>query len=844
MTQTKELMPTSLSHYRIVSKIGAGGMGEVYLAEDTRLRRKVALKILPTELAANKDRMRRFQQEAQAAAALNHPNIAHIYEISEGEGVNFIAMEFIEGVTLREKIHKQQTELRKLLRFMQHAAEGLARAHAAGIVHRDLKPDNIMITSDGGYAKILDFGLAKLIEQRPIPGADSSEVATAVMPQHSTPGAIMGTVGYMSPEQAQGKTTEIDQRSDIFSFGCILFEAATGKKPFEGDSVVKSLHMVIYEPPPLLAELNPNAPAELQRIVRRCLAKDPDDRYQSIKEVAIELKELRRELESSGVDTTIPPPPKSEPAGASAFETASAQNLGARSSTAPPSLSPRPSSAEYVVGGIKRHKVAALLVLLLLIGGGVAIAVYIKSRSNASDAIRSVAVLPFENKSGNADSEYLSDGLAESLIYRLSQLSNLKVSPRSSAFRYKGQPIDAEKIGNELGVDAVMSGRLTQRGDDLVISVDLIDVRNRKTLWGEQFPRKMSDLLATQSEISAAIADKLQLRLSGNDSTGMAKQYTTNNEAYQLYLQGRYFWNKRSSDNLKKATELLKAATEKDPNFALAYAGLADCYAVSYYYVGVRPRELMPLAKTYAAKAIELDPALAEPHATMGFAGWLLDRDKAAAEKEFLRAIELNPNYPTAHHWYSRYLRGVGRMDEAFREIKRAEQIDPLSLVIINNVAENYIDRGDLNSATRECQRMIDLDSTFWPGHQTLAIVLIKQRRYDEALAEAQKSIQHSTRGNASLALLGHVYARMGRRSDADAVIKELEKRYADKTADGRDLAVAYAGFDKDQAFAWLDKSFADQSGFLVFLKLEPLMEPLHSDPRWDDLERRIGISN
>ena len=486
--------------------------------------------------------------------------------------------------------------------------------------------------------------------------------------------------------------------------------------------------------------------------------------------------------------------------------------------------------------------IVAVLVVAAAIGG-----FFIARKLNAAkndQSIESVAVLPFENKSGNADSEYLSDGLAESLIYRLSQLSNLKVSPRSSVFRYKGKDMDAERIGSELGVDAVMSGRLIQRGDNLTISVDLIDVKNKKTLWGEQFERKMSDLLATQSEIAEAIAAKLQLRLSGKDSTGMAKQYTTNNEAYQLYLQGRYFWNKRSSGNLTKATELLTAATEKDPSFALAYAGLADCYAISYYYIGQRPRATMPLARNYAARAIQLDPTLAEPHATLGFASWLLDRDKVTTEKEFLRAIELNPNYPTAHHWYSRFLRGVGRMDEAFREVKRAEELDPLSLVIINNIAENYIDRGDLNTAARECQRMIDLDPNFWPAHQTLSIVLTKQGRHEEALAEAQLSTQHSNRSNASLALLGYVYAKLGRRSEVDAVIKELEKRHAEKVADARDLTIVYVGLDdKDKAFAWLDKAVVDQSVFLAFLRLEPLMEPLHSDGRWSDLERRAGIS-
>jgi tetratricopeptide (TPR) repeat protein len=354
----------------------------------------------------------------------------------------------------------------------------------------------------------------------------------------------------------------------------------------------------------------------------------------------------------------------------------------------------------------------------------------------------------------------------------------------------------------------------------------------------------MSDLLATQSEIAAAIADKLQLRLSGNESKGIAKQYTSNNEAYQLYLQGRYFWNKRNSENLKKAAELLRAATEKDPNFALAYAGLADCYAVSYYYVGERPREMMPLAKTYAAKAIELDPTLAEPHATLGLVTWLLDRDKAAAQREHLRAIELNPNYPTAHHWYSRYLRAIGRLDDGWREIKKAEELDPLSLIMINNIAEIEIDRHDLNAAARDCQRAIDLDPNFWAAHQTLGIVLVKQGRYDEALAEAQKSSQLSNRWNASLALLGHIYARMGRRSDAESVIKELESRYANQSADGRDLAIVYAGFDdKDKAFSWLDKAVADRSVILGFLKLEPLMESLHSDPRWPNLERRAGVS-
>jgi serine/threonine-protein kinase len=834
---------TILSHYRIVSKIGAGGMGEVYLAQDTKLDRRVALKILPAEVASNRDRMERFIREAKSAAALSHPNIAQIFEIGEHDGTHFIAMEFVDGVTLRQKIDRERPELGKLLRYLQHVAEGLAKAHAAGIVHRDLKPDNIMITRDG-HAKILDFGLAKLIEPRLTETSDDEnydEAATAMLQQHSTPGVIMGTVGYMSPEQAQGKTNEIDQRSDIFSFGCILYEAVTGHKAFAGKDVVDSLNKIIREPVVPISDFRPDAPNHLQRIVRRCLAKDCEDRYQTIKDVAIELRDLRRELEGVGIDTTVPPT-RSETTAGPGGEIKTVETGGAQTGSAAPSISTPASSAEYVVSGIKQHKLAVAFAALLLVVVGVGLTLFLHARNNEV-AIESIAVLPFENKSGNADSEYLSDGLAESLIYRFSQLSNLKVSPRSSVFRYKGKAIDAEKAGKELGVDVVMSGRLIQRGDNLTISVDLIDVRNNRTLWGEQFERKMSDLLATQREIASAIAEKLQVRLSGNDTKGITKRYTDDNEAYQLYLKGRFYWNKRTAENIKKAIELLRSATEKDPNFALAYAGLADCYVVASTYTGARASETMPQAKAFATRAIELDNTLAEPHAALGLATWFLDWDKDEAQKEFSRAIELNPNYPTAHHWYSRYLRALGRTGEAFTEIKRAAELDPLSLVIINNVAENYVDQGDLNSAFKECQRMIELDRNFWAAHQTLGIVLVKQGQNAEALAEAQKSVELSNRSNAALALLGHVYAKSGRRSDAESVIRELEEKYANKIADGRDIAVVYAGLDeKDKAFAWLEKAFHYRSFFLAGLKLEPLLEPLHNDPRWDDLTRRIGL--
>ena len=492
------------------------------------------------------------------------------------------------------------------------------------------------------------------------------------------------------------------------------------------------------------------------------------------------------------------------------------------------------------VGGRQWQLAGLGLTVLVLIAGFFG---YRYFQPAGANQITSIAVLPFENNSGNADSEYLSDGIAESLIYRLSQIPELKVSPRSSVFRYKGKEIDAEKIGAELGVDAVMSGRVMQRGDSLSISVDLVDVRNNKTLWGEQYERKMSDILATQREIATTITEKLQLKLSGVDKKGLTKRYTDSNEAYQLYLKGRFYWNRRTAENVRKSIELLKAATEKDSNFALAYAGLADSYVVASTYTGERASETMPQAKAYAKKAIELDGTLAEPHAALGLATWFFDWDKETAEKEFKLAIELNPNYPTAHHFYSRFLRGLGRTAEGLKEIKRAEEIDPLSLIFINNVAESYIDLGDLDSAEREIKRMIELDANFWAAYQTLTWLKAKQEKYDEALAAAQKSIELSNRSNAALSQLAYVYGKLGRVDDAKAVIKELEEKFANKTADGRDLAVAYAGLnDKDRAFEWLEKAFGYRSFHLPGIRLEPLLDTLHGDLRWKDLERRIGL--
>jgi serine/threonine-protein kinase len=821
------LLPnTTLSQYRIVSKIGEGGMGRVYLAHDTKLGRKVALKILPRELASNQERMGRFVQEAKSAAALNHPNIATIHEIGASDGVNFIAMEFIDGVTLCDLIHRKRMELKKMLRYLQHTAEGLAKAHAAGIVHRDLKPDNIMITRDG-HAKILDFGLAKLIDQTPLPGNDSSEIATAVMPQHSTPGTVLGTVGYMSPEQAQGKTKAIDQRSDIFSFGCILFEAATGKKPFEGDSVVKSLHMVIYEPAPSIADLNPAAPVELQRIVRRCLAKDADDRYQSIKEVAIELKGLRRELADDAGHPTIPPPVSTQ-----RFLTDSHTTKEAPAELT--SIAPAASSAEYVVQGLKQHKLLAVIALAGLLGAGVLLAYYLVKRNTAT-AIDSIAVMPFVNASGNADVEYLSDGMTESLINSLSKLPNLTVKASSSVFRYKTKQVDPQTVGNELKVQAILNGRIVQQGQELILYLSLVETRTGNQLWGEQYNRKPGDLLSLQNDIGRDVATKLKTKLSGSEEAKVTRNYTQNTEAYQLYLQGRFFANKRTPETIKKAIEFYQQAIDKDPNYALGYAGLSDGYGQLGYYANDPAPESLIKAREAALRALSLDNNLAEGHSALGFVLTTADFDYAGGEREYKRAIELDPNYEPSHHNLGVMLFRIGRQAEGMAELRRALELEPFSLVVNRLYGE----------------------------------ILVYSRRYDEGLAQLKKTAEMDPSFTSTYSALATAYRLMGRHADSVesyAKLQELNKRpQAAALARASFAAGGWQGFlrdmtgrrpegfspsmaaiffaqlgEKDKAFAELNKAVENREYTVRFLKIEPGFDPLRDDPRFKELLQRM----
>jgi eukaryotic-like serine/threonine-protein kinase len=837
---TKELSAnTTLSHYRIVSKLGAGGMGEVYLAYDTKLDRKVAIKFLADDSIKDADKLKRFIQEAKAASALNHPNILTVYEIGEVDGKNYIATELIEGHTLRSHLAQEEAlPLNAILKIGIQVAEALAAAHQAGIIHRDIKPENIMLREDG-YAKVLDFGLAKLTETKNRKDI-SLESETKAFVQTS-PGIVMGTVSYMSPEQARGKET--DARTDLWSLGVVLYEMLERKVPFTGETINHTI-VAILEKDPLPLE---NVPDELQRIVRKALTKEKEMRYQTARDFLIDLENLRRNLDIKGELERSAIPNKAERTAAGNSSATRINAFGVvtqgEGGVVKPKETTSLSSLEYALTQAKSHKLATAIAVMVLLGIIPAVAYFgFFARANAGQ-IDSIAVLPFANKTGNPDSEYLSDGLAESLIYRLSQLPNLKVSPTSSVMRYKGKDIDANAIAGELGVSAVMTGRIAQRGDGLIISVELIDGRNNKLIWGEQYDRKMADLLATQREIASVVTEKLQLKLSGEDAKGITKRYTNNSEAYQLYLKGRHYWNKRTPDNIRKAIEQFKAAADKDPGFALAYVGLADAHMVLLYYTRTSGREVIPQAKAYAARALEIDDSLAEAHASMGIIN-NLSWNWAESEKDFKRAIELNPNYATARHWYSRYLRTAGRLDEALVQIRQAHETDPLSLAINDNLAENLMEQGDVNGAIEQCNRSLELDPNYWAAHRTLASAYLKQGRNTDALVEIQKAVKLLNNESVSLKTLGYVQAVSGNRKEALAIVKELEERYPKQQADGRDIAEVYAGLgEKDQVFAWLEKDFQRHDHSLAQLRLEASFDFLRDDPRFKDLLRRMGLT-
>lgn len=834
---------TRLGRYEIRSLLGAGGMGEVYLAQDTQLRRLVAIKILSSDLTHNADRLRRFEQEAYAASALNHPNILTIHEIGKTASLNYIVTEHIDGESLRQRMkhsprvtardenNRQPSSLtiREALDIAIDIATALSAAHAANIIHRDIKPENIMLRRDG-IVKVLDFGLAKLLFGQ---GGEIDQDAPTRALANTETGIVIGTVSYMSPEQVRGQ--QVDPRTDIWSLGVTLYEMVAGRPPFVGNTATEVLAQVIEREPVSPAHYVPQMPAELERIITKSLAKDSEERYQTTKDLLVDLRRLRRQLEiAHELERSI------QPDNANDSQTTAANRNAPNTAAANPAQTTL--GTEYIVGEFKRHKTAwlGLLIIAALAAG---IWFFLHSRS-VEAPVDSIAVLPFENKSAESDSEYLADGLTESLIYRLSQFPSLKVSPRSSTFRYKGKDIDPIKAGTELDVNAVLSGRIVQHGDDLTISAELTDVRNNKQLWGEQFVRKMSDLLATQREIAQEIAEKLNVKVSRDEQAGASKHYTESNEAYQLYLHGRYEWNKRTGESLDKAIDYFNQAIAKDPRFALAYAGLADCYVVPAN--PQPPKEKMPKAKAAAIRALQIDDTLAEAHTALARVLAVYDWDWDAAEKEFQRAIELNPRYAVAHQWYGGYSESMGRNKEAISERKRALELDPFSPIINFEQGLGFYYGRQYDKAIEQYKKTLELDPSFPPAYGELPAAYGLKGMYAEAIAGFQEGISIKGSGSEwffSMSGLGYVYAVSGKKAEALAIINELQRLSERQYVPADRVAIIYAGLgEKDQAFSWLEKAYEEHSFNIVTLRVEPRWDSIRSDPRFAELMRKIRL--
>jgi serine/threonine-protein kinase len=798
-------------NYRIMRQLAESGMGEVYLAEDLRLGRQVALKRLPAHFTLDAERVRRLGQEARAASALNHPNIVTIYEVGHSDSQHFIATEFIVGQTLRKHMSGSPMKLDEVLDVSIQIVSALETAHAAGIVHRDIKPENLMIRPDG-YVKVLDFGLAKLVEKenQPFIGFEGSAR------NQTAQGIILGTVNYMSPEQAKGEC--VDERTDIFSFGVVLFEMIAGKTPFAGDSTAETLANLINAEPQPLYFFAARVPDELQRIVAKTLRKNKDERYQFMKDVFIDLKEVKENLTLGQRLERSHPPKIEEPV---AGLTATAGGHGKQAVVA---------TKTGLFQKIFSHKLSAILALIILLAAiGFGLWRFRISSVNAKQ-VESIAVMPFVNESGNADVEYLADGMTETLIDSLSQLPGLNVKARSSVFRYKGRETNANTIGTELRVQAVLNGRVVQRGQDLTLYLELVDTQTGNRIWGDQYNRKQTDMVSLQSEIAQDVSQKLRLKLSGADQEKLAKTYTKNVEAYQLYLRGNFHVEKRTEKEIRKGIEYLEQAIAIDPNYALAYAGLGSAYVALPNYSKVPWLEVMPKVKDATLKALSLDNELAEAHTLLGVI-MSLDGDDAGAEREYQRAMQLNQNSAMAYHFYSNHLRMLGKLEEAVTQQRRAVETEPLSLIVNREYGSKLFFARRYDEAIAQFRKTIELDPGFPSAHYGLALVYWMKGNYAEAVEEHAKHQELSGEPQKA-ALLRESFAKGGWEEFLRTITDE--NNHIDLSWDS--LAAYYAALGKkDKAFALMAKRFENRKvrpGALM----DPRLDPLRDDPRFAEL--------
>lgn len=798
----RHMIGQTIFHYHILEKLGEGGMGIVYKAEDLKLTRTVALKFLPHALHTNEPERARFLQEARAAAILNHPNICTIHDIQEYDGQQFIVMEYVEGTTLKEKIEHGGSKIEDGMSYAIQIGEALQEAHSKGIVHRDVKAENIMVNTRN-QVKVMDFGLAKLKGSLKLTQTSSTA----------------GTLAYMAPEQLRGE--ESDARSDIFSFGVMLSEMLTGRMPFKGEHEAAVMYSIVNEPPESLLKYRPDLPPELEHVVNRALEKDPEDRYQHVGEMVSELRRINKQ--SARVSRSSLP---TIPDAASRPAPAQPGKRAARTSAT------KPWRPAVLIG--------AVCVAVLAI----AAATYLFFVHSGQTSIDSLAVLPFVNASSDSSTEYLSDGMTESIINELSQLPGLVVMSRSSVFHYKGKDPDPREAGRQLGVKAVLTGRVMQQGRDLVISAELVNVANNSHIWGGRYNRKLADLVSVQDELSREISKNLGARLGMEESRQLSRGRTESSEAYQEYLKGKFHWNKRRADDLRKAVDYFTQAIEIDPNYALAYAGLASTYVIMPQYAGAQMAEVIPKVKAAAQKAIELDPTLAEPRAVLGLAKQI-EWDWEEGAKEFKRAIELNPNYPTAHQWYSICLRQQGKIEQSLDEIRRAQELDPLSPVIIQNVAEIYMALHRYDEAFEQARKMLELDPNFIGAHLDLGYLYAREGRFEDAIREFEKVRQIVGPDHPyGLGVLGYAYAKAGKKDHATKILDQLLAFSRRGFVASSEAAMVYTGLgEKDKAFEWLDRALQEHDQPLGFIKTANIWESLRTDPRYAALVKKMGLN-